>query len=166
MEGKCICATDGSHDRTLNRALDSWVIATKDGKHRAVGSCPCDGDFITLNSYRAELEVVRSLLYWLRLLVKVKHCCLPDNFQIPLWMDNKQALRKSRARPLTTPRAATNADEDIVADIWYVRQQLGLIFDGRHVKAHQTKTKGKRLEVTLNELVDEHAKNFLRHPAR
>ena len=64
-------ATDGYHHRRVRRATSSWVISSKNGKLLCYGASPVDGALTSLNSLRAELEAIRSLIYWLRLLIKV-----------------------------------------------------------------------------------------------
>jgi hypothetical protein len=61
--GSVEAETDGSHDPHLRRATGSWILSTRDGKLSAKGVCPVDGDLETLDSYRAELDAIRCLLY-------------------------------------------------------------------------------------------------------
>ena len=71
--GSVEAATDGSHDPHLRRATGSWILSTRDGKLSAKGVCPVDGDLETLDSYRAELDAIRCLLYYLRFLTRTRH---------------------------------------------------------------------------------------------
>ena len=48
--GTVTAATYGSYDPHLRRATGSWVLFSKDGKTRAFGACPVDGDLETMDS--------------------------------------------------------------------------------------------------------------------
>ena len=61
---------------------------------RAFGSCPVDGDLETLDSYRAELDAIRCLLYFIRLLIRTRLITPTEHWKIALWLDNNQALAR------------------------------------------------------------------------
>lgn len=63
LNQKVMVVCKGSHDPILRRAKDSWAVSSPDGQTRAHGSCPYDDDSDSFNSYRAGLEVMRSLLH-------------------------------------------------------------------------------------------------------
>ena len=92
--GTVTAATDRSYDPHLRRATGSWVLSSKDGKTRAFGACHVDGDLDTLDSYRAELEAIRCLLYFLRLLIRTRLVIPTEHWKISMWVDNYQVLSK------------------------------------------------------------------------
>jgi hypothetical protein len=108
-------ATDGSFDPHLRRATGSWCIASKDEGHRAFGSCPVDGDLSTLDSFRAELEAVRSLIYVLRMIIHTHSITLPESWSIEIWIDNTSALRYASMEKLFKPGLHVGPESDIIS---------------------------------------------------
>ena len=67
--------------------------------------CPVDGDALTLSSYRAELEAIRALVYFLRRLRQHDPSFAADIWLI-VWIDNQQALENCMGEHKITPRTA------------------------------------------------------------
>ena len=88
-----VFASDGSHHRRFRRATGSWVISSQNGKLRCYRVSPVDGDLSSLNYFRAELEAISSLLYWLRLLLKVFSITRPSDWHVVIWIDNSSTLK-------------------------------------------------------------------------
>ena len=76
-----VFASDGSHHRRLRSATGSWVISSKNGKLRCYGVSPVDVDLTSINYFRAELEAICSLLFWLRLLIKLYSITRPSSMR-------------------------------------------------------------------------------------
>ena len=87
----------------------------------AKGVCPVDGDLETLDSYRAELDAIGCLLYYLRFLTRTRQIQPADQWCIKLWVDNKEALDKTLWQKLAIPKQQLCPESDIVADIIAVR---------------------------------------------
>ena len=66
QSSKVVAATDGSYDAFKMQAAGSWTLSTRNRKWRISGTCSVDGDTSTLSSYRAELEAIRSLVFFLQ----------------------------------------------------------------------------------------------------
>ena len=88
MHQHAVLAGDGSHDPILQRATGSWTISSPYVKRHAHYSCSCYGNPTTLNSYHAELEAIRCLIYWLRLLFRIYDVPLSSDLVLRLWIDN------------------------------------------------------------------------------
>ena len=73
-----VAATDGSFDPHRRKAAGSWVLATRDGRKTISGASPVDGDAETLDSYRAELGALRSLVYYIRFLRRTRPALTKD----------------------------------------------------------------------------------------
>jgi hypothetical protein len=123
-----------------------------------------DGDLTSLNSFRAELEAIRSLLYWLRLLIKVYSFTRPSDWHVVIWIDNSSALKYSKLDDFFKPNQHIGNESDIINDIFAVKTELQISLRGKHVKSHQTIDRNVRapLEVQLNEGCDSHADDFLK----
>ena len=147
-----IFASNGSHHRRLRRATGSWVISTKNGKLRSYGVSPIDGDLNSLNSFRIEIESIRSLLYWLRLLIKVYEITRPSDWHIVIWINNSSALKYSKLDDFFKPNQHIGNESDIIHDIFAVKNELQISLRGKHVKSHQTLDRNVRaqLEDQLN----------------
>ena len=161
-------ATDGSFDPHLQRATGSWCIASKDGTRRAFGSCPVDGDLSTLDSFRAELEAVRCLIYVIRMIIHTHNITIPEDWSIEIWIDNTSALRYSCMEKLFKPGLHLGPESDIISDIITIRTELNLTLRGNHVHSHQNLKPGDPvpLEVQLNEGCDKHAGLFRKNADR
>jgi hypothetical protein len=124
-----------------------------------------DSDPKTLDSFRVELEAIRSLVYFLRLIIRTQQLRPPDNWRVKIWIDNASALDKSGLEEIMTPTLHLGPETDIISDILAVKKEIGLTIDGKCVKSHQVLDKDKEvpLEVQLNEDCDENAKDFLRN---
>jgi hypothetical protein len=119
-----VFASDGSHHRRLQRATGSWVISSKNGKLRCYGVSPVDGDLSSLNDFRTELEAIRSLLYWLRLLIKVYSITRPSDWHVFIWIDNSSALKYSKLDDFFKPNQHIGNGSDIINDIFAVKTEL------------------------------------------
>jgi hypothetical protein len=141
------------------------VISSKNGKLRSYGVNPVDGDLQSLNSFRAELEAIRSPLYWLRLLIKVFSFTFPSEWYVVIWIDNSSALKYSKLDDFFKPNQHIGNESNIINDIFAVKNKLQISLRGKHVKGHQTLERNVRapLEVQLNEGCDGHADDFLKH---
>ena len=83
-----VAATDGSFDPHLRRAAGSWIWSTSDRKWSASGACPVDGELSSLASYRAELEALCALVYFLRRL-RNSATEFTNEIRLILWTDNE-----------------------------------------------------------------------------
>ena len=119
-----VFASDGFHHRRLRRATGSWVIRSKNGKLRSYGVSPVDGDLNSLNSFRAELEAIRSLLYWMHLLIKVYSITHPSDWHVVIWIDNSSALKYSKLDEFFKPNQHIGNESDIINDIFAVKKGL------------------------------------------
>ena len=122
-----------------------------------------DGDLTSLNSFRAELESIHSLLYWLRLLIKVYSLTRPSDWHVVVYIDNSSALKWSKLDEFFKPTQHIGNESDIINDMFAVKTELQISLRGTHVKSHQTLDRNVRapLEVQLNEGCDGHADDFL-----
>ena len=163
LASNVVFATDKSYERKINQAVGAWCIATKTRIKRLFGVCPVDGNFSSLNSYRAELEVIRSLLYWLHLLFWIFYAPVPSLWKITIWINNTSALGKSNLKTFLTPSQHIGQEFDIFTGILAVREELNLILWHIYVKSHQDNDPNAEptLDVQLNESCDAHAKLFL-----
>ena len=91
-----VAATDGSFE-----AAGSWMLAADERKIIS-GASPVDGDAETLDSYRAELGALRSLVYYIRFLRRTRPALTKD-IVLTVWIDNLQALRHGTGEDPTTP---------------------------------------------------------------
>ena len=128
MQQRAVMAGDGSHDPILKRSTGSWTISSPDGTLRAHCSCPCDGDPKSLNSYRAELEAIRCLLYWLRLLFRIHDVPLSTDLVLRLWIDNTQALKKASMDDVFKPTQCLGPESDLVLEILDLRDIIWGLF--------------------------------------
>ena len=159
QRGKLIAATDGSLDPHAKRAAGSWVLSDRKGKKQISGVCPVDGDGETLDSYRAELEAIRALVYYIRYLRR-KVGDVAKEIELILWVDNEQALRQGTSVQ-SDQRLPDNLgnENDIVGDIRRVCTAWRIRLVGKHVKSHQEgKAADKPVEVRLNDRCDTLAK--------
>ena len=167
--GQMVAAKDGSYDPHRRSAACSWVLFSRRDETMVSGGCPVDGDFETLDSYRAELEGIRSLAYYLRFLRRTNKTFFQP-IQLTIWIDNEQALRHvtNRGQDDSHPDRLLN-ESDILADIQKVSKEAKIEWNGQHVKSHQEGDPQKMpLEVRLNEECDRLAKQCLRetsHPS-
>ena len=131
-----IFASDGSHHRRLRHATGSWVISFQNGKLRSYRVSPVDGDLSSLNSFRADLEAIRSLLYWLHLLIKVYSITRPSDWHVVIWIDNSSTLKYSKLDDFFKPNQHIGNESDIINDIFAVKTELQISLRGKHVKSH------------------------------
>ena len=119
----------------------------------------------TLDSYRAELDVTRCLLYYLRFLLRTRQIQAVERWCIKLWVDNKQALKKTSWEKLATPKQKLCPESYIFANIIAVRSEIELTFLGYHVHSHQDQNTNTPtpLEVELNEECDETVNHYLQN---
>ena len=158
--GALVAATDGSFNPHRRKATGSWILSTKNGKRQVQGVCPVDGDLASMDSYRAELEAIRSLVYYLRLLrLTAKLTVSP--LVVPLWVDNDQALKRTTDFS-EDPRQALEPEYDIIQDIHVICSTHKIRFAGRHIKSHQDHKGVLPIEILLNERCDEIAKRCVR----
>ena len=159
-----VFASDGSHHRRFRRATCCWVISSKSGKVQCYGVSLVDGDLSSLNSFRAELEATRSLLYWLRLLLNVFSFTRPRDWHVVIWIDNSSALKYSKLDDFFKTNKHISNESDIINEIFSIKTDLHISLRGKHVKRHQTPERNVRapLEVQLNEGCDGHAEDFLK----
>ena len=121
-----------------------------------------DGDLSTMDSFRAELEAVRSLIYVLRMIIHTHSITLPASWSIEIWIDNTSALRYASMERLFKPGLHIGPESDIISDIIAIRTQLNLTLRGSHVHSHQNLKPGDPvpLEVQLNVGCDKYAGDF------
>ena len=129
--------TNGSFDPHLQRATGSLCICLKNRTQPAFGSCPVDGHLSTIDSFRTELEAVRSLIYVLRMSIHTHIITLPASWSIEIWIDNTSALRCASMEKPFKPGLHVGPKSDIISDINAIRTQLNLTLCGNHVHSHQ-----------------------------
>ena len=83
-----------------------------------------DGDLNSLNYFRAEIEAIHSLLYWLRLLLKVFFFTRPINWHFVIWIDNSSALKYSKLDDFFKPNQHISNESDIINDIFAINTEL------------------------------------------
>lgn len=122
-----------------------------------------DGDYEIMDSYRAELEGIRALSYYIRFLRRTQKDFV-EPIRLTIWIDNEQALRNETVEVQGTPFPDKLLNEsDIVADIQRVSHDCKIQWNGQHVKSHQEGASEEMpLEVRLNEECDRLAKQCLR----
>ena len=120
-----------------------------------------DGDHNTLDSFRAELEGIRSVSYYLRFLRRTNKDFIAP-MRLTIWIDNEQALRRGTewGNDIPAPDKLMN-ESDIMEDIRRVCQEADIHWEGHHVKSHQEDLQNAPLEVRLNEECDRLAKQCL-----
>ena len=96
-----VAATDGSFDPHWRQAAGSWILSTRDGRKKLSGACSVDGNPETMDSYRAELEAIRSLVYYMRFL-RHTHPEFTKYIRLTVWIDNVQALNHGTEGSFTT----------------------------------------------------------------
>ena len=162
-DGKLVAATDGSFDPHRRRAACSWLLSSRCENIQISGVCPVDGDHETLDSYRAELERIWALAYYIRFLRRT-HADFVEPIKLTIWIDNEQALRHRTGGGSVRPSPDKLLNEsDIVEDIRQVSQDYNIQWKGLHVKSHQEgDSDDMPLEVRLNEECDRLAKRCLR----
>ena len=118
-----------------------------------------DGDLTSLNFFHAELEAIRILLYWLRLLIKVYSLTRPSDWHVVIWIDNSSALKYSKPDDFFKPNQHIGNESDITNDIFAVKTEMQISLRGKHVKSHQKIDRNiiAPLEVQLNKGCDGHA---------
>ena len=97
-----------------------------------------DGDLISLNYFRAELKAIRSLLYWLHLLIKVYSITRPSDWHVVIWIDNSSALKYSNLDDFFKPNQHIGNKSGIINDIFAIKTELQISLQGKHAKSHQT----------------------------
>jgi hypothetical protein len=95
-------------------------------------------DLRSLNSFCAELEAIHSLIYWLRLLLKVFSITHPSDWHVVIWIDNSSALKYSKLDDFFKPNQHIGNESDIINDIFAIKTELQTSLRGKHVKSHQT----------------------------
>ena len=76
-----------------------------------------DGDYEIMDSYRAELEGIRALSYYIRFLRRTQKDFV-EPIRLTIWIDNEQTLRNGTVEVQGTPFPDKMLNEsDIVADI-------------------------------------------------
>ena len=164
---KLVAATDGSFDPHTKRASGCWILASRDGKSIYCGVCPVDGSPDAMDSYRAELEAIRSLTYYIRFLRRTIPSFIAD-VHLVVWIDNMEALKKGTGDfSALTPKETMVPKFDIIEDIRSICETERIRLRGSHVKSHQ-EVDGPEvpLEVRLNEACDEAAKRYVRTAGR
>ena len=116
-----------------------------------------DGELESLSSYRAELEAIRSLTYYIRFLRRTV-IEFTAEVHLKIWIDNMEALRHGTGDFRCTPRSTVTPEYDLIADIAHVCSSERIRLAGEHVKSHQEETTDTPLEVVLNEECDALAK--------
>ena len=161
QRNELVAATDGSFDRHQRRAAGSWILSTRSGKKKFKGTCTVDGERESLDSYRAELEAIRSLAYYIRFLRRVISTFTKE-VHLKIWIDNLQALRNGTQGVKCTPKNTLMPEYDIIADIAGVCAEGHIRFLGEHIKSHQEDASGVvPLEVNLNDECDILAKRHV-----
>lgn len=86
---KLVAATDGSFDPYSKKASGCRIMASRDGKTFYRGVCPVDGSPDAMDSYRAKLEAIRSLTYYIRFLRRIISTFTTD-VHLEVWIDNME----------------------------------------------------------------------------
>ena len=86
-----------------------------------------------MDSFRAELEAVRSLIYVLRMIIHTQSITLPASWSIEIWIDNTSALRYASMERLFKPGLHVGLESDNISDTIDIRTQLNLTLRGSHV---------------------------------
>ena len=89
-----------------------------------------------MDSFRAELEAVRSLIYVLQMIIHTHSITLPESCSIEIWIENTSALRYASMEMLFKPGLHVGPEADIISDIIAIHTQLKFTLRGSHMHSY------------------------------
>ena len=159
IQGRAVAVTDASVSPITSIGASSFVITSGNLKSSCSGAHGVPNGSAPMDSYRAEIYGIYSILVCLQHLIQKYEI---QNGEILIACDNKAGLFNSLA--YTDKSSIKNGSFDILWAIYNIRQSISVKIRFQHVKGHQDTT-GKPLTLLekLNCIMDKRAGQYRKY---